>query len=145
MPVAHFNLLKGHSRAELRKIIVETSDAMSRILEAPKDRLFVWISEHDHHLWGLSGLPADEALTRGSLAELEMPYVEMVLMDGRPQEQITATIEAVTQIVARAIGCDPKKIRVHIALGHPDRWGIGGTPASILRASEIAARAKTAR
>ena len=52
MPVANINLLKGHPRESLREIIVGVSEAMSKILEAPKDRLFVWITEHDHDLLG---------------------------------------------------------------------------------------------
>ncbi len=140
MPVAHINLLKGHSRAELKQIIVRVSDAMAEILVAPKDRLFVWITEHEHHLFGIGGMPAEEALAGGNLAELEMPFVQMALMDGRPQEQFHACISTVTRIIAESIGCDPKNIRVHIASANPDHWGIAGVPASILRKSEIAAR-----
>ncbi|RBP13988.1 4-oxalocrotonate tautomerase family enzyme [Roseiarcus fermentans] len=142
MPIAHINLLKGHSRAALRRVIVDVSEAMSTILEAPKDRLFVWITEHDHHLWGLAGAPADEALAHGTLAQLEVPFVQMVLMDGRPKEQFQAMIAAVTESVAAATGCDASKIRVHIARGDPEGWGIGGVPASVLRAAEIADRAR---
>ena len=103
MPVAHINLLKGHSRDALRRVIVDVSEAMSTILEAPKDRLFVWITEHDRHLWGLGGVLAEEALAHGTLAELEMPFVQMVLMDGRPKAQVHAMIAAVTESVAAAI------------------------------------------
>ena len=48
MPVANVHLLKGHPREALREIIIGVSEAMSRILEAPEDRLFVWVTEHDH-------------------------------------------------------------------------------------------------
>jgi 4-oxalocrotonate tautomerase family enzyme len=140
MPVAHINLLKGHSRSELKQIIIRVSEALAEILVAPKDRLLVWITEHDHHLFGLGGLTAEEALADGSLAELEMPFVQMVLMEGRPLEQFHSSISTVSRIIAEILGCDPKKVRVHIELGNPDRWGIGGVPASILRKSEIAAR-----
>jgi len=134
MPVAHINLLEGHSRAELRQVIVEVSEAMSNILQAPKDRLIVWISEHKPHLWGLGGVPADEALANGSLAELELPFV-----------QAHALIETVSEILARVLDCDKQKIRIHIAPADPDRWGIGGVPASALRAAEIAARAEAGK
>ena len=144
MPVAHINLLKGHSRDALRRVIVDVSEAMSTILEAPKDRLFVWITEHDHHLWGLGGAPADEALAHGTLAQLETPFVQMVLMDGRPKAQWHAIIATVTGAVAAGTGCDKAKIRIHIAPANPDGWGIGGVPASVLRAAEIAARARGA-
>lgn len=144
MPVAHIHLLKGHPRSALRRIIVEVSEAMSRILETPKDRLFVWITEQEHHLRGLGGVPAEERLAQGTLAELETPFVQMVLMQGRPKEQFHAIIAAVTEIVASATGCDARKIRVHIAVADPDGWGIGGVPASVVRATEIAARGRAA-
>src|SRR5208283_5173128 len=105
MPVAHIHLLKGHSRAALRRIIVEVSDAMSKILDSPKDRLFVWITEQDRHLRGLGGVTAEEALAHGALAELETPFVQMVLMEGRPKEQRHAMIAAVTEFIAAATGC----------------------------------------
>ena len=140
MPVAHINLLKGHSRAELTQLIVRMSDAMSDILATPKDRLLIWITEHDHHLFGIAGQTAEEALTGGRLAELEMPFVEMVMMDGRPKEQFDAAIPTVSRVIAEVLSCDPKRIRVHISLANPDRWGIGGVPASVLRKAEIASR-----
>lgn len=142
MPVAHINLLKGYPRETLRQIIVEVTDAMSRILGAPKDRLMVWISEHDHHLWCLGGVPAEEALAKGERRALETPFVQMVLMDGRPAQQFHDAMAAVTDIIARATGVEQSHIRVHIAAANPDYWGIGGVPASVSRAGELAARAK---
>ena len=141
MPIAHINLLNGHSRAVLRRVLVDVSEAMSQILEAPKKRLVVWISEHERHLWALDGIPAEEALAHGSLEELETPFVQMVLMGGRPKEQFHALIAVVTDILADVLGCDRKKIRIHISSGDPDGWGVGGIPASIVQAVEIAARA----
>jgi len=144
MPVAHINLLQGHSPEALRQIIVDVSDAMSRILVAPKDRLYVWITQHDLQLFGLGGVPASEALKHGDRRALEMPYVEMVLMKGRPREQFTAIMDAVTAIVARHARCDPQRIRIHIVEGNPDNWAIGGVPASLARAAELASRAQGA-
>jgi 4-oxalocrotonate tautomerase family enzyme len=92
-------------------------------------------------LFGIGGVPAEEALANGSQAALEMPFVQMVLMEGRPQEQFHACISRVTQIIAECIGCNQKNIRIYIASANPDHWGIAGVPASILRKSEIAARA----
>ena len=142
MPVAHINLLKGHSPEALRQIIVEVSDAMSRILAAPKDRLIVWISEAEPALWGIGGIPASEALASGTHQELEIPFVQMVLMEGRPKEQLHSLMEAITEIVSRCTGTSRDRIRIHIASAHPDNWSIGGVPASISRAKELAERAR---
>ncbi len=140
MPVAHINLLKGHSRLVLQQIIAETSDAMARILEAPKDRLLVWITEHDPGLWGVAGAPAEQALARAAREDVEMPFVQMVLMEGRPKEQHHRMIEEISAIIHGALGTDKNRIRIHIASANPDFWGIGGVPSSISRAKEIEAR-----
>ncbi len=142
MPVAHINVLQGHPRAVLRGVIAEVSEAMSEILIAPKDRLEVWITEIDPELWGIAGAPAAEVLKSTPRGQVEMPFVQMVLMEGRPKEQYHRIIAAITEILHRNLGTEKGRIRVHIASAQPDSWGIGGTPASIARAAELAARAK---
>ncbi len=144
MPVAHINLLQGHPRAVLRAVIAEVSEAMSNILAAPKDRLEVWITEVDLELWGIAGVPAAEALKTTPRPQVEMPFVQMVLMEGRPKEQHHRIIAAITEILHRNLGTEKARIRVHIANAQPDSWGIGGTPASEARAAELAARAASA-
>jgi 4-oxalocrotonate tautomerase family enzyme len=141
MPAAHINVLKGHQRSQLRRLIVEVSDVLARILQAPKDRLEVWITEIDPELWGVCGVPAAEVLQTTPMAEAEMPFIQMVLLEGRPREQHHALIADVTEVVARVLGARRERIRVHIAESRTDCWGIGGVPASIARAQEISARA----
>jgi 4-oxalocrotonate tautomerase family enzyme len=143
MPVAHINLLKGHKTETLHRIIAEVTEAMSRILMAPKDRFMVWISEIDASLWGVAGQPASEALAGTDRAEIEIPFVQMVLMEGRPLAQYHAVMDEISEIIARALPCDKARIRVHIAQAQPDYWAIGGVPYAVLRADEIAARELT--
>ena len=140
MPVAHFNLLRGHPRAKLQQVVRETSDAMHTILVAPKDRLEVWITEVDPELWGIAGEPASELLISQSRSSVEMPFVQMALMEGRPASQMREIIEAVTAILVRVLGCERQRIRVYIAGVDPEKWGIGGVPASISRKAELDAR-----
>src|SRR5271166_2812069 len=106
MPVAHINLLKGHPRAALRQLIGDVSEAMAEILAAPKDRLEVWITEVDPDLWGISGEPASDVLAREPRASVEMPFVQMVLMEGRPIEQHHRIIAALSEIIAEVLGLD---------------------------------------
>lgn len=142
MPVAHINLLRGHSRETLRQIVVETSEVMARVLGAPKDRLIVWITENDPDIWAIGGVPASEALAEGDRRTLEIPFVQMVLMEGRPKEQLHAVMAGISEVIARATGIDLGRIRVHIAAAQPDAWSIGGVPAAVARAAELAARAR---
>jgi 4-oxalocrotonate tautomerase family enzyme len=142
MPVAQINVLKGHSKAQLRKLLVDVSDAVARVLNAPKDRLEIWINEVDPDLWGICGVPASEALQDSTMEEIEMPFVQMALMEGRTTEQYHQVISEVTDAVANATGATKARIRVHIDSVKPDLWGIGGVPAAVVRAKEIAARAQ---
>ena len=141
MPVAQINVLKGHSKAQLRALLVDVSEAVARVLNAPKDRLEIWINEVDPDLWGICGVPASEALQDSTMAQIEMPFVQMALMEGRPLEQYHQVIAEVTEAVANATGATKSRIRVHIDSVKPDLWGIGGVPAAIVRAREIAERA----
>ncbi len=142
MPVAHINLLKGHSRQTLKTIIAEVSAVMGRILDSPKERLLVWISEIDPALWGIAGVPADEALMGAAREEIEMPFVQMALMENRPLEQKQRVIAEITEILHAALGVRKERIRVHVSSVDPALWGIGGVPASVSRAQELSAREK---
>ena len=140
MPVANLNVLAGHPRENLKQWVRETSTALSEILAAPLDRLEVWVSEIDPDLWGICGAPASEVLQETPRHDAEMPLIRMVLMEGRTIEQLHRVIAELTAITARLLDVDAERIRVYIAHAHPDRWGIGGVPASIRRAAELAAR-----
>ena len=83
--------------------------------------------------WGLSGVPASEALASGDRRKLEMPLVQMTLMEGRPKEQLHAIMAAVTAVVAEGVGCDPKKIRVRGKF-----WNVIPHAPAVIRARPIA-------
>jgi 4-oxalocrotonate tautomerase family enzyme len=144
MPVAQIHLLKGHSRATLRTIISDVTAAMSQILKAPKERFMVWITEVDPELWGVEGRPASEALAERDRSAVEIPFVQMVLMEGRPLAQYHSVIDEVSGAIARALKSDKSRVRVHLVQAQPDYWGIGGVPYSVLRADEMANRARAA-
>ncbi|MBS1143352.1 MAG: 4-oxalocrotonate tautomerase [Proteobacteria bacterium] len=139
MPVANLHVLAGHPRANLKQWIRETSNALSEILVAPMDRLEVWVTEIDPDLWGISGQPASEVLAHTPRHDAEMPFIKMILMEGRSVEQFHRIIVELNAITARLMEVDPERIRIHIEHAHPDRWGIGGIPARIRRAAELAA------
>lgn len=140
MPVAHINVLKGHSRAQLRQVIVDVSETVARILMAPKERLEVWVTEIDPELWGICGVPANEVLAEQPMHEVEMPFIRMVIMEGRTREQHHALMQEVTAAVANALGSVRERIRFQLTEVTPEGWAIGGVPASVLRAGEIEAR-----
>ena len=141
MPAAHVHVLQGHPRPVLQQVIADISQAMADILRAPKERLEVWVTEIDPELWGISGEPASAVLERAPRGQVEMPFVQMALLAGRPKEQHHALIAAITAIIERVLGTEPGRVRIQIAEVAPDSWGIGGVPAAVARAEEIKARA----
>jgi 4-oxalocrotonate tautomerase family enzyme len=141
MPVANIHVLTGHPRPVLKQLLRETSAAFARAIEAPPDRLQVWITEVDPGLYAISGEPADEVLQRLPRSEAEIPLIRMALMEGRSTEMLHRVMADLSEVVARVLGGDPQRVRVQIDHIHPDRWSIGGVPASRARATELAARA----
>ena len=141
MPVAHIHVLQGHSKQQLRDLVCDVSETVARILQAPKDRLEVWVTEIDPDLWGICGVPASEVLQSAPLEKTEMPFIQMVVLEGRSTEQHHALIREVSAVVNRVLGTELQRIRMHISETKPDLWGIGGIPASVKRAAEIKARA----
>jgi len=140
MPVANLQVLAGHPRENLKNWVREASRAVADILEAPVDRLEIWVTEVDPDLWGICGVPASEVLATQPRRQSEMPFIRMVLLEGRSTAQHHRLIAELAAITARLLDVDQERIRMHIEQTHPDRWGIGGIPASVRRAAEIAAR-----
>lgn len=141
MPVANIHVLAGHPRPVLKQLLREASAAFANAIDAPPERLQVWITEVDPELYAIAGEPADEVLARVPRAQAEIPLIRMALMEGRPVETLHRVMADLSAAVARVLGGDPQRVRVQIDHIHPDRWAIGGVPASRARASELAARA----
>ncbi|MBI5901549.1 MAG: tautomerase family protein [Rhodocyclales bacterium] len=141
MPVANIHVLAGHPRSVLKQLLREFSAVFAREINAPADRLQVWITEVDPELCVIAGEPADEVLKRQGRADTEVPFIRMALMEGRSVETLHKLMHALSDVTARHLGGDPKRVRVQIDHVHPDRWSIGGVAASIIRADELANRA----
>jgi len=140
MPVANLQVLAGHPRESLKNWVREASRAVAEILEAPVERLEVWVTEVDPDLWGICGVPASEVLAVQPRRQSEMPFIRMVLLEGRSAAQHHRLIAELAAITARLLDVDQERIRMQIDQVQADRWGIGGVPASVRRAAEIAAR-----
>ena len=141
MPIANIHVLAGHPRPVLKQLLREASAALALAINAPLDRLQVWITEVDPALYAVAGEPADEVLQQQARAQTEIPLIRMALMEGRPVETLHRVMADLSAVTARVLGSDPLRVRVQIDHVHPDRWAIGGVPASLLRADELARRA----
>lgn len=140
MPVANIHVLAGHPRPVLKQLLREASATFARVIEAPPDRLQVWITEVDPELYAIAGEPADEVLARTPRAQAEIPLIRMALMEGRPVEMLHRVMAEMSAVVARNLGGDPQRVRVQIDHVNAGRWAIGGVPASVARGAELAAR-----
>jgi len=136
MPVANIHVLAGHPRPVLKALLREASAAFAKAIEAPADRLQVWITEVDPELYAIAGEPADEVMQQVPRGQAEIPLIRMALMEGRSTEMLHRVMADLSEVTARVLGGDPQRVRVQI----PDRWAIGGVPASRARAAELAAR-----
>lgn len=137
MPVANIHVLAGHPQPVLKRLLREFSATFAQVIGAPADRLQVWITEVDPNLYAVAGEPADEVLQVKERAMTEVPLIRMALMEGRSVELLHRVMAELSDVTARVLGGDPQRVRVQIDLIHPDRWAIGGVPASISRAAEI--------
>ncbi len=140
MPIANIHVLAGHPRPVLKELLREAARTYAEVLESPIDRVQVWITEVDPQLYAIAGEPADEALAAGDRADLEIPLLRLAMMAGRPLTQVQRAITELSEVTARVLGGDPARVRVEVQHIDPERWGIGGVPASILRREEIEAR-----
>ena len=86
MPAAQVHLLAGHPRARLRQLVAEISEAMAQVLDAPMERLEVWVDEIDRcNIYHASLLAMQRAV------EALAPQPDHVLVDARRIPGIAAS------------------------------------------------------
>ena len=59
-----------------------------------------------------------------------MPFLQMHMIEGRPEEKKTELITELTATVCRVLGADPQAVRVELVEVPPENWGIAGVPMS---------------
>ncbi len=73
-----------------------------------------------------------------------MPLVRLDIMEGRPPELIRELHERLAALVAEVLDTPIERVRTYITQFPPQAWGIGGVPADVARAEDVAARAASA-
>ncbi len=140
MPIAQIHLVRGAFPTDaIGAALVEASMFYARTLYpdaevAPIERVRFFVHQVDPDVWCAGGRLASDG---GATA----PFFTCLAMTGRTVEQHHALLSGITEILARHLGCKAAAIRGQIVPVEPDNWGIGGTPASVARQAEIAARA----
>lgn len=136
MPVLEFHLAENaYTDAQCEELLVESSRLYAQVLGSPIDRVRVFIHLHKPTHAATGGVP----LSRGGTPA---PCFFFLLLQGRPVEEKHALLTGFTDLVERILGAERSLVRGGAWMIPPEDWSIGGTPASVMRAAEVAARAQ---
>src|SRR5260370_42614043 len=69
-----------------------------------------------------------------------MPLARIDFREGGPPEKIRELHSRVAALVAEILDTPIERVRTYITQFPPEGWGIGGVPADVARADEVAAR-----
>lgn len=133
MPIAHFHLVEPTSGQQRRIIEVATS-IYAEAFDSPPDRIRIFIQNYPATAVGVGGVLVSEGAAQA-------PFFSALAMGGRPVDQRHRVLREFTALLVEVLDVDPALVRGHVVQIDPENWGIGGEPASVLRAAEIAARA----
>ncbi|MFV0457856.1 MAG: tautomerase family protein [Actinomycetales bacterium] len=134
MPVAHFHLTDC-SDEQRRDLLVQASRSYAEILQAPIERVRIFVHALPAAAVAVGGVPLDET---GGTA----PYFTALMMRGRPEQVRARLLAEFTDLCVSVLGAQRDSVRGLITEIDPAGWGIGGRPASAVRADEIAQRAR---
>jgi 4-oxalocrotonate tautomerase len=74
-----------------------------------------------------------------------VPLVRVDIMEGRPPEMIRELHQRLAALVAEVLDTPIDRVRTYITQFPPQAWGIGGVPADVARADDVAARKAAAQ
>ncbi|MGH8518174.1 MAG: tautomerase family protein, partial [Panacagrimonas sp.] len=126
-----------YSDAQCEKLLVESSKLYANVLKSPMDRVRVVIHLHKPSMVAVAGVLMNQG---GKSA----PFFFFLALLGRPIEERHALLTGFTDLVVEILGAERSAVRGGCWTIAPEDWGIGGTPASVLRAAEVKARADAA-
>ncbi|TDU28582.1 4-oxalocrotonate tautomerase [Panacagrimonas perspica] len=138
MPILEYHLTENqYSDAQCEKLLVESSKLYAEILKSPLDRVRVVIHEHKASKVAVGGVMMNQG---GKSA----PFFFFLALLGRPENERHALLTGFTDLVVNILGAERAAVRGGCWTIPPEDWAIGGTPASVLRAAEVRARAEAA-
>lgn len=138
MPILEYRLTAGrHSDDQIGELLLASARLYAEVLKSPLDRVRVTATLHQpQHAVVAGRLVSDGAPSA--------PFFHFLVLEGRPVEECQALIAGFTDLVVSILGVDRSLVRGGCWPIPPQLWGIAGTPASVMRAQEVAARAAAA-
>lgn len=136
MPVVNFHLLDEQLTAGSEASLLEGATRIyCEVLSAPPSRIRALISRHAAKDFAVAG-----ALC--SAGGVHAPFFEFYVLQGRTVEDRQQLMARFTELLVSTLGVRREDVRGVCRQVAPDDWCIGGVPASVQRAGEIAARAE---
>lgn len=134
MPVVNIHLTEGTATPEqARELLTEATRVYCEVLDAPIERVRAYITTHPAQLWATAGQTVADG---GHPA----PFFTAIVFADRPTAARHRLLAAFTDLIVKTLDVDRAHVRGRIIPVEPEDWGIGGEPASVKRAGEIAAR-----
>ncbi|HEX6056120.1 MAG TPA: tautomerase family protein [Intrasporangium sp.] len=136
MPVAHLHVVDP-TPEQRRRLGDEATRIYAEALKSPIDRIRVYVVSHRRDEVTVGGVSAADG-------GLPAPFFTAVVLAGRPVEQRHKIMRRLSALLAEVMGVEIAAVRGRIIRCEPEDWAIAGEPASVVRASEIAARSQLA-
>jgi phenylpyruvate tautomerase PptA (4-oxalocrotonate tautomerase family) len=137
VPIVTFHLTDGVNTSEaMQRLLVEASHLYAKALDSPIERVRAFVDLHPAGLVAVAGELVSDTPRNA-------PYFEFLMLAGRPLEQRHDLMRRFTDLLVDVLGAPRELVRGKAIVLDPDDWAIAGEPASVRRASEIAARAGT--
>jgi 4-oxalocrotonate tautomerase len=137
MPILNIHLVAGqHAPEQLERLVVQCNELFASVLNCPVDRIRVFVTEHAPRQMCIGGKLATEAEPA--------PFFSFYVLEGRSLEDRQRLLAGFVDLIAEILAVDRSRIRGCVERIEPEDWTIGGTPASVLRQAEIAARRQAA-
>lgn len=135
MPIVEFHLAEDqYTDAQCEKLLVESSKLYADVFKSPIDRVRVVIHLHKPCMVAVAGVP----MNRGGKSA---PYFHFLVLQGRPLDERHRLLGGFTDLIVDILGAERSLVRGGCWAIAPEDWAIGGTPASLMRAAEVRARA----
>lgn len=136
MPILEYHLTEGrHTDEQIAELVLASSHLYAEVLPCPIERVRVAVHLHRPQHVAIGGRLVSEG---GAAA----PWFHFLVLEGRPVEAGQQLLAGFTDLLVRTLGVERPQVRGGCRSIPPEHWAIGGTPASVLRATEIRARAE---
>jgi len=136
MPVAHFYVTSCTPEQE-KSLLTQGSRQYADVLGAPLERVRIFLHRCAPTSVAVAGVPVADG-------GMEAPYFDALVLAGRPVAHRHQLLAALTDVCVEVFGVERSLVRGMVIEVDPDHWGIGGVPAAVVRAEEIARRAEAA-